>query len=128
MSTNFLEAKLLSQEHVSLSALYTKEVTVPIFNTVSYNFLKDAISKAILDEENIKAIHLEMISKNISSYISTGTEENPKVIIDKAGPSLNMKILGPDGLILFDYASLPCFRFSLDAVADYGLVYNCVFS
>ena len=77
-------------------------MTVPIFNTVSYNFLKNAISKAILNEENIKAVHLEMISKNLSSSVSTGIEEDPKVIIDKAGPSLNMKILGPDGLILFD--------------------------
>ena len=92
---------MLSPEFVSLTAHYSKEVIVPIFNTVSFNFLKDAISKAILSEENIKAFHLEMISKNLSSYISP-EEEDPKIVIDKAGPSLNMKILGPDGLILFD--------------------------
>ena len=91
-----------SPEFVSLTAHYSKEVIVPIFNTVSFNFLKDAISKAILNEDNIKAFHLEMFSRNISSFVSSGVEENTKVIIDKAGPSLNMKILGSEGVILFD--------------------------
>ena len=93
---------MLSPEFVSLTAHYSEEVNVPIFNTVSFNFLKDAISKAILSEENIKAFHLEMISRNISAFVSSVVQENTNVIIDKAGPSLNMKILGSEGVILFD--------------------------
>ena len=101
-SKNFLDAQLLSEEYVILTACYSKDVTVPIFNTVSYNFLKQSISKAIFSEENIKSIHLDMISKNLSSYVSKDNEEDCKVIIDKAGPSLNLKILGSEGVILFD--------------------------
>ena len=101
-SKNFVDATLLSEEYVILTACYSKDVTVPIFNTLSYNFLKQSISKAIFSEGNIKSIHLDMISKNLSSYVSKDNEEEFKVIIDKAGPSLNLKILGSEGVILFD--------------------------
>ena len=62
---------------------------------------QDGSLNTIFSEENIRAINLESISKNLSSYISP-EKQKPTVMIDKAGPSLNLKILGSEDAIIFD--------------------------
>ena len=68
--------------------------TETLRNFIACNYLKRAVSKALLSDETLKKIPLEIMSSNLGSYISTRMMKDINVILDKAGPSLNMKITG----------------------------------
>ena len=72
-------------------------------NIIACDNLKQIISEALLHDKTLKEIPLEMRSTNIGAFLSKKMkQETTNVILEKAGPSLNMKITGPQGRILFD--------------------------
>ena len=73
-----------------------------IENSFSSDFLKEIISKELFNEESLKNIPLEIMSTNLGEFLRYKMDGESMVIIGKAGPSLNMKITGPDGIIIFD--------------------------
>ena len=73
-----------------------------IENSFSSDFLKSIISKELFKEELIQNICLETISTDLREFLEDKMDAKSLVIIGKAGPSLNMKITSPDGIIIFD--------------------------
>merc|ERR1712172_346229 len=93
-----------NEEFVYLSmGIYETNDKFKIENSFSSDFLKAIISKELFNEEkSIKNIPLEIISTSFGELLSNKMDGESMVIIGKAGPSLNMKITGPDGIIIFD--------------------------
>ena len=87
-----------NQEFVYLSVRSGLDVRFGIENSFSSDFLKEIISKELL----LKNIPLEIMSTNLGEFLRDKMDGESKVILGKAGPSLNMKITGPDGVIIFD--------------------------
>ena len=82
-----------NEEFVKLFLLVEKlPVRVRTLNTIACDYLKHVISEALLNKENIGHIKLEAISTNFSSYVSDKMKENLLIVLEKAGPSLNIKI------------------------------------
>ena len=83
--------------------IYETNDKFKIENSFSSDFLKAIISKELFNEEkSIKNIPLEIISTSFGELLSNKMDWESMVIIGKAGPSLNMKITSPDGIIIFD--------------------------
>ena len=91
-----------NEEFVYLSISNGMDVRFWIENSFSSDFLKEIISKELFNEESIKNIPLEIMSTNLGEFLRDKMDGESMVIIGKAGPSLNMKITGPDGIIIFD--------------------------
>ena len=87
-----------NEEFVYLSVSSGLDVRFWIENSFSSDFLKEIISKELL----LKNIPLEIMSTNLGEFLRDKMDGESLVIIGKAGPSLNMKITGPDGIIIFD--------------------------
>ncbi len=87
-----------NEEFVYLSVCDGLDVNFRIRNSFSSDFLKEIISKELL----LKNIPLEIRSSNLGEFLRRKMDGESKVIIGKAGPSLNLKITTPDGIIIFD--------------------------
>ena len=87
-----------NEEFVYLSVSNGMDVRFWIENSFSSDFLK----KIIMNERLLKNIPLEIISTDLGEFLRQKMDGESTVIIGKAGPSLNMKITGPDGVIIFD--------------------------
>ena len=75
---------------------------IAIENSFSSDFLKSMIPEELFNKELPKNIPLEIMSTNLGEFLGEKMDGKSLVIIGKAGPSLNMKITGPDGTIIFD--------------------------
>ena len=98
----FPEAEVLpgNEEFVKIFLLVDKlPVRVRTLNTIACDYLKHVISEALLNKE-IGHIKLEAISSNFPSYVSDKMKEKLLVVLEKAGPSLNIKITSEFNLFL----------------------------
>ena len=66
----------------------------PLENLFSSDYLKEAISKVLFNDGILKKIPLEIMSSNVGSFMANKMKNNTYVILEKEGPSLNMKITG----------------------------------
>ena len=107
MKTFWLGAHIIKNNeeyvHLYLHVGLNKEKLCSIENLIACDNLKQIISEALLHDKTLKEIPLEMRSTNIGAFLSKKIkQETTNVILEKAGPSLNMKITGPQSRILFD--------------------------
>ena len=84
-----------SSEYVKISLwCFNQIIYENISNTVSCDYLKMVLSKSLLNEDNFSKLPIETISTDLKTLFSKSLGESSHVILDKAGPSLNMKITG----------------------------------
>ena len=81
-----------SQEFVKLEWNIKKEVNMQLLrNTFGSTFLQTILKSAFLSKDKIEKIQLEKISSKLNSVIESNEHH---VFVEKAGPSVNMKIKG----------------------------------
>ena len=95
-----------SEEFVRISLRrHCEKVLNDVPNTISCDYLKNALTKCLLNEDNFQNIQLESVSTDLRNMFSSSMGESCHVVLDKAGPSLNMKITGnkPNIHLTFTY-------------------------
>ena len=92
-----------SEEFVRISLRRHREkVLNDVPNTISCDYLKNALNKCLLNEDNFLNIQLESVSADLRNMFSSSMGESCHMVLDKAGPSLNMKITGRDIVRVWD--------------------------
>ena len=61
--------------------------------------IKQIIGKAFIGEENLNKLPILEFSTNFAGYLSKKFGEDQSVVLENAGPSLNMKVAGGYGYI-----------------------------
>ena len=77
--------------------LYSKGkevIKVEIKNTISHDIIKKTIERTFLKENHENILQLTMISSNIGAFFFNKIKRNNRIFTKKAGPALNMQILG----------------------------------